>query len=80
MTLIYFCTLTPPTPNPSPHLPPPPMHTLPHHSLLVNLRGVGGIAAPPPDPKPPRQTLSVSLPIHEQKMRTVWGGGGVVNC
>jgi hypothetical protein len=57
ITLVYFCTLSPP-----PHT-----LTLSHHSLSVNLsvRGVGGVVAPPPQPKPPPKTLLVSLPVCE---------------
>jgi hypothetical protein len=58
MTLVYFCTLTPP-PNPSPHLPPP-MLTLPHQSLSVNLSvcGKGGVVAPS-KPPPPQNTVEL---------------------
>jgi hypothetical protein len=55
--MVYFCTLT---------LPPSPVHPSP--SLIVGqliYQWRGGVVAPPPDPKPPPQTLSVSLPVSE---------------
>jgi hypothetical protein len=55
MALVYFCTLTPPLPLPALIFPP----TITLHSLSFNLsvRGVGGVVASPPEPKPPPQAM-----------------------